>query len=401
MATEVSRSDNTRKPNKTKTLYIWGLDKDLTQDVVHEEFSNCALVNRVTIIKDKTTQISKGFGYVECRSPDDATKAMKEMDGKVIGKNPVRIKYSFTDTPEWMKFLDSKGTGGEEEDRSRRGRHDGARGRGRGRVTIRRDFPLDGYGKESSNGRYEAGSRGGYEVHSDCAPRRHCEDIFYDRRGPYEDYNGSRPLSALYDNLYEKKLVNIPPYERRLVNNGTHERRVYDDLHEQRKVRVYDGRADVNPLEIRPIPQRDPYYDRLPSRNDLYKSHPFPRRDVYEDRQDLYRPSDRAKLYREHREQLPERVHLQPPATVDYRARSPVDRNVSSDHHYSTSVPKEDIRRVGASPIKTVEYRTYSVRESPGRPQVYEVPPKRIIHDSLPSRGPDPYDDPYARVDPR
>ena len=37
----------------------------------------------VTIIKDKETRTSKGFGYLLFRSEEEATKALKELDGRV------------------------------------------------------------------------------------------------------------------------------------------------------------------------------------------------------------------------------------------------------------------------------------------------------------------------------
>lgn len=37
----------------------------------------------MTVICDKQTRLSKGFAYVLCESPEDATLGMKEMDGRV------------------------------------------------------------------------------------------------------------------------------------------------------------------------------------------------------------------------------------------------------------------------------------------------------------------------------
>lgn len=383
MASEAAHQTDgsTTKPTRTNTLYIWGFDKTLTQDVVREEFSRCAdvLVNRVTIIKDKATGISKGFGYVECGTPDDATKAMKEMDGKVIGKNPVRIKYSFSDTPEWLKFLDSKGG---LEERPRRGHPDVGR-RGRGRGGGGRDYHPEDFGRGPAYGRYEGGRVPCEDYPYERAPPRHLDD--YDRI-PYDDR---------YD---ERRLPVTQTYDRRPIDDP-YERRPYNDPYDRRPIGVtsYERRPLDDPLERRP--GHDPYYERLPPLEDPYETRPLPRRDVYEDRRDLYRPSDRADIYREPpRARSPEPLRL-PPASVDYRGRSPIDRRgADRDPYYSAPVPNEDIHRgPGGNPM-AVEYRptAYSARDS-----LYDgVPVKRAPLDSLPSRVSDPYADPYARIEP-
>nr|CAD1836759.1 unnamed protein product [Ananas comosus var. bracteatus] len=55
-----------------------------TEDGLSEAFSQCGQVIEATIIMDKATERSKGFGFVTFASEDEAQKALTEMNGKVL-----------------------------------------------------------------------------------------------------------------------------------------------------------------------------------------------------------------------------------------------------------------------------------------------------------------------------
>jgi len=78
-----------------KKLYIGGLSYNTTEDILKDAFTQAGLVESVTIIKDKMSGRSRGFGFVEMSSDEDASKAIdmwngKELDGRTIVVNEAR-----------------------------------------------------------------------------------------------------------------------------------------------------------------------------------------------------------------------------------------------------------------------------------------------------------------------
>lgn len=69
-------------------LYVGNLSYDLTEDDLRELFSEFGEISSVNIITDKFTGRSKGFGFVEMPSQEDAEKAISGLNEKdVKGRN--------------------------------------------------------------------------------------------------------------------------------------------------------------------------------------------------------------------------------------------------------------------------------------------------------------------------
>ena len=78
-----------------KKLYIGSLSYDTTEDGLKEHFSKAGEVESAIIIKDKLSGRSKGFGFVEMASDEDATKAIEmfneqDLDGRKLIVNEAR-----------------------------------------------------------------------------------------------------------------------------------------------------------------------------------------------------------------------------------------------------------------------------------------------------------------------
>ena len=70
-------------------LYVGSLSYDTTDDSLKELFSKAGKVESATVITDKFSGRSKGFGFVEMSSDEEAKKAVemfngKELDGRTI-----------------------------------------------------------------------------------------------------------------------------------------------------------------------------------------------------------------------------------------------------------------------------------------------------------------------------
>lgn len=78
-----------------KKLYVGGLSYGTSEDTLKNTFSEAGAVDSATIIIDKMSGRSKGFGFVEMASDEDAEKAIemfngKELDGRRITVNEAR-----------------------------------------------------------------------------------------------------------------------------------------------------------------------------------------------------------------------------------------------------------------------------------------------------------------------
>jgi RNA recognition motif-containing protein len=63
-------------------LYVGGLSYSTTQDGLKDYFSQAGAVATAIIITDKMSGRSKGFGFVEMASDEEAAKAIEMFDGK-------------------------------------------------------------------------------------------------------------------------------------------------------------------------------------------------------------------------------------------------------------------------------------------------------------------------------
>ncbi len=72
-------------------LYVKNLDETLTDDDVREVFSMFGTVTSARVMKDQVTSQSRGFGFVCFSAPEEATKAVQEMNSKMLKSKPVYV----------------------------------------------------------------------------------------------------------------------------------------------------------------------------------------------------------------------------------------------------------------------------------------------------------------------
>lgn len=70
-------------------LYVGSLSYDTTEEGLKDTFSQAGTVTSATIITDKFSGRSKGFGFVDMSTEEEAQKAIemfngKELDGRTI-----------------------------------------------------------------------------------------------------------------------------------------------------------------------------------------------------------------------------------------------------------------------------------------------------------------------------
>ncbi len=123
-------------------IYVGNLARETTEDDLRTAFEAFGEVENTNVIKDKYSGESKGFGFVEMPSKEEAEKAIEELNGKDLQGNPISVNVA--------KPRPDRGGGG----------GGGGRGRGGGGGGGRGGYGGGGGGGRGGGG--GGGGRGGY-----------------------------------------------------------------------------------------------------------------------------------------------------------------------------------------------------------------------------------------------
>jgi cold-inducible RNA-binding protein len=74
-----------------KKLYVGGLPYSTTEDSLKEAFAQAGTVETATVIIDKMSGRSKGFGFVEMATDEEAQKAIELFDGKEFEGRTIKV----------------------------------------------------------------------------------------------------------------------------------------------------------------------------------------------------------------------------------------------------------------------------------------------------------------------
>ena len=72
-------------------LYVGGLPYSTTQDELRDTFAKAGAVASASIIMDKMTGRSRGFGFVEMENDADAQKAIEMWNGQDLGGRKLTV----------------------------------------------------------------------------------------------------------------------------------------------------------------------------------------------------------------------------------------------------------------------------------------------------------------------
>lgn len=86
---EKRRTENQNR-YKGVNLYVKNLDDTITDDQLREAFAEFGTITSAKIMKDDKSG-AKGFGFVCFTSQDEATKAVTEMNGKILVSKPLYV----------------------------------------------------------------------------------------------------------------------------------------------------------------------------------------------------------------------------------------------------------------------------------------------------------------------
>ena len=72
-------------------IYVGNLPREATEDDLRLAFEAFGQVSSATVVKDKFSGESRGFGFVEMPSKNEAQTAISEMDGKDLKGRSIKV----------------------------------------------------------------------------------------------------------------------------------------------------------------------------------------------------------------------------------------------------------------------------------------------------------------------
>ncbi len=90
-----------------KKLYIGNLPYSVNDSMLGEKFASIGPVASAKVITDRDSGRSKGFGFVEMESEDDAQQAIEKMNGVDMDGRQISVSEARPPAPR-----DSRGGGG-------------------------------------------------------------------------------------------------------------------------------------------------------------------------------------------------------------------------------------------------------------------------------------------------
>jgi RNA recognition motif-containing protein len=106
----------------SKKLYVGNLSFSATEETLTQTFSAFGTIDSVKLITDRDTGRSKGFGFVEMASSDEADNAILQMNGKELDGRPLTVNEARPMVPR----SESYSRGGRQDSGYGRGNNDGA-----------------------------------------------------------------------------------------------------------------------------------------------------------------------------------------------------------------------------------------------------------------------------------
>lgn len=81
-------------PPNSYRVYMGGLNVGITEDMLRTIVEPFGLVHKVEIIKDRTTGLSRGYGFVTFASMEDGQEAIRNLDGFELAGKSLRVSKS-------------------------------------------------------------------------------------------------------------------------------------------------------------------------------------------------------------------------------------------------------------------------------------------------------------------
>ncbi len=109
-----------------KNIFVGNLSFSTNEDELRQIFEGYGQVDRVSIMTDRDTGRSRGFGFVEMASNEDGEKAITALNGSQVGGRTINVNEA---RPKTERGSGGGGGGGGRDRGERGGRGGGGGGR--------------------------------------------------------------------------------------------------------------------------------------------------------------------------------------------------------------------------------------------------------------------------------
>jgi RNA recognition motif-containing protein len=75
-------------------LYVGGLSYSTTSEALREHFAQCGTVESATVITDRYSGQSRGFGFVEMATQEEAQKAVSTLNGQRLDGRTIKVELA-------------------------------------------------------------------------------------------------------------------------------------------------------------------------------------------------------------------------------------------------------------------------------------------------------------------
>ena len=75
-------------------LFVGGLSYNTTNEGLQRFFAQAGTVASATVITDQMTGRSKGFGFVEMATAEEAQKAVSQLDGRDLDGRQIKVEVA-------------------------------------------------------------------------------------------------------------------------------------------------------------------------------------------------------------------------------------------------------------------------------------------------------------------
>lgn len=75
-------------------IFCGDLGNEVSEEVLNKAFRKYPSFQKAKVIRDATTNRSKGYGFISFKDHEDFIRAYREMNGKYVGNRPIKLRKS-------------------------------------------------------------------------------------------------------------------------------------------------------------------------------------------------------------------------------------------------------------------------------------------------------------------
>ena len=93
-------------------LFVGGLSFSTSSDRLRETFAQAGQVESASVVTDRDTGQSRGFGFVEMSTTEEADRAIASFNGKDLDGRQIRVEKATSDGGRGGRSTGTRGGGG-------------------------------------------------------------------------------------------------------------------------------------------------------------------------------------------------------------------------------------------------------------------------------------------------